>query len=308
MGERGGHPGRGSPGDWQRQWAGREGRGRSQLVRVKNSGGGRALPFLFLLPLPPLPHLPPPLPFPSPSPSSSSSSSSSGCSFSGEPLTFPELGKPPRARAGTPAGRRARRPDPPHPGRRGLELARRGPQDTRGESRGRRAVSGRLGGRRAGGRKGRSEEGAPRRRVNEAKVSGAALKGAVLLLPWGERLEGNTGATRRGPRSRGEWTRVLGGGRCPAKVSPRFQVLRREDCFAFSDPPPPPPPPHSRESPPVLTLAPGLLGSKVFHPIGNQALSQFPSLWEGQASGVSGNGRIRQCGTTSRLEGLSGLR
>lgn len=48
----------------------------------------------------------------------------------------------------------------------------------------------------APGRKGRSEEGAPRRRVYGAKVSGTALKGAVLLLPWGGRLEGNTGAAR----------------------------------------------------------------------------------------------------------------
>ncbi|XP_032447600.1 cyclin-dependent kinase 18 [Lynx canadensis] len=78
-------------------------------------------------------------------------------------------GKQPRARAGTPAGRRARRPAPRHPGRRGRDPARRGPQDTRGESRGRRAVSGELGGRRAGGGRGRSEEGAPRRRVNRAK-------------------------------------------------------------------------------------------------------------------------------------------
>ena len=67
MGERGGHQGRASPRDWQRLWAGRGGgggggappRGRSRAVRVKNSGGGWALPSS--PPSSPPPLSPPPL-------------------------------------------------------------------------------------------------------------------------------------------------------------------------------------------------------------------------------------------------------
>ena len=59
MRERGGHQGRASPRDWQRLWAGRAGRGRSRAVRVKNSGGGRALPSS--PPSSPPPLSPPPL-------------------------------------------------------------------------------------------------------------------------------------------------------------------------------------------------------------------------------------------------------
>ncbi|XP_043423991.1 cyclin-dependent kinase 18 [Prionailurus bengalensis] len=70
----------------------------------------------------------------------------SGCGSSGEPLTFPEQGKQPRARAGTPAGRRARRPAPRHPGRRGRDPARRGPQDTRAGRAARRGRKGAVGG------------------------------------------------------------------------------------------------------------------------------------------------------------------
>lgn len=68
--ERGGHRGRGSPGDWKRLWAGREGRGGVSCTREK-LWWGWAFPFVVLLPLlllPPLPHLPPLLPSPLPPP------------------------------------------------------------------------------------------------------------------------------------------------------------------------------------------------------------------------------------------------
>lgn len=55
VGERGGHPGRGSPGDWQRLRARRAGRRWSQLVHVRNPGWGRASPSLHTPPLPPPP-------------------------------------------------------------------------------------------------------------------------------------------------------------------------------------------------------------------------------------------------------------
>lgn len=194
VGERGGHPGRGSPGDWQRLRARRAGRRWSQLVHVRNSGWGRASPSLHTPPLPSPP----------------SSSSGSGCSSSGQPLTFPEQGKQPRGGQGPQQGA-GHGPQP------------RGSPAFAGGSRRAvaprtRAVSpagGALGpaaGRaaRRGGRK-RSEEGAPPRRVNRAKVSGAALKGAVPLPPCGERLEGNTRATRGDRRSRGVWACVPGG-------------------------------------------------------------------------------------------------
>lgn len=89
VGEGGGRPGRGSPGDWQRLRARRAGRRWSQLLHVRNSGWGRASPSL---------HTPP---VPSPPPSSSSGS---GCSSSGQPLTFPEQGKRPRGGQGPQQG------------------------------------------------------------------------------------------------------------------------------------------------------------------------------------------------------------
>lgn len=104
--ERGGHRGRGSPGDWKRLWAGREGRGGVSCTREK-LWWGWAFPFVVLLPLllPPLPHLPPLLPSPippspPPSPPAQVAASLGSCSPFQNRGSSPDPSQGPRQGAG----------------------------------------------------------------------------------------------------------------------------------------------------------------------------------------------------------------